>query len=154
MVSIDPGHVHNGTVWWSKHKQGWQPDRVAELFPSQLFKDLASRLGMGQLDLVVCEEFRLYPKMASDQGYSIMPTCEVIGVIKYLAKAAGIPIVMQPASIKVPTMARAKAARLTMVSTSQQKGQHCLDAELHGVYWLATNGRFDLAVADRSRDVL
>lgn len=131
-ISIDPGDQHCGLVYWENN----QPVLIQEFQPEEMYRWLdGGRLAASHL---VVEEYRLYPGLALQQGYSTMPTCEVIGVLKYLAGRWDIPIVMQPASIKKPTRARTNAGGKQLESVLQGKGGHCADAELHGIYYILT----------------
>ena len=78
-------------------------------------------------DVLVVEDFRLYPGKAKFLGYNDMPSAQVIGVLKYLAAKYDIPLVLQMAHIKEHVPADLK----------EIKGDHMRDAVRHGVYYLA-----------------
>jgi len=88
----------------------------------------------GKWGVVVVEEFRLYPAHAKAQAWSSFGTVEVIGVLKEWCRREGIPIVLQPASIKRPTTAILKSHGTTMMSRGN--GGHAKDAELHGWHYI------------------
>lgn len=80
---------------------------------------------------VIIEEYRLYPDLLQQQGYSKVQTVEVIGVIRYLCGLAGVEMIEQGASIKKPAFAVMKARGFEW-----PKGldQHAKDAVAHGYY--------------------
>ena len=51
-------------------------------------------------DIIVLERFNLYPGMAKSLAWNSFYPCEVIGVIKYMAMTADVPIVEQAPSVK------------------------------------------------------
>jgi hypothetical protein len=142
MVSIDPGEVHCGTAFWL----GAKCYDVVEYSPGGLFASMEKWLRHDSVDVIVVEEFRLYPNKANEQSYSSMGTPEVIGVIKYLVarfgKDGSVKLVFQPATIKKPTRAMMKAKRIGNRAVTEGKGGHCSDAVLHGqrYLWRGTMG--------------
>ena len=128
ILAIDPGERHCGTAYGHSYCEGVQEYDQPGLF------DLVERwIEKGALDLIVLEEYRLYPWKLQEQGFSEVRTVEAIGVIKYLAERGGVPVIMQPALIKKPTAARMKAAGVKLLSRG--RGPHCRDAELHLYYY-------------------
>lgn len=65
------------------------------LTPQQLY-DKLERLS-GQLYHLVLERYSLYPWMAREQGYSELLTAQCVGVVKYIAGKAGVPVTLQDA---------------------------------------------------------
>lgn len=51
-------------------------------------------------DVIVLERFNLYPGMAKSLAWNSFYPCEVIGVIKYIAMSADVPIIEQAPSVK------------------------------------------------------
>jgi len=133
MFAIDPGEVHCGTATFV----GKDCFEVQEFSPARLFLELESLLRTDMLDVVVMEEFRLYPGKANEQSFSQIKTVEVIGVIRYLvARWSGALLVQQPALIKKPTRARMKALGIGNRAVTERKGGHCADAVLHGQHYI------------------
>lgn len=126
--AIDPGDPHCGVAKF----MGEKCVAAEELVPWELLGALERQLARGQLDEVVCEEWRLYPQGASVMIGSPMPTVEVIGVIRWLCKRAEVPLTMQPASIKRPTERILRTHGVKMMSRGA--GPHARDAEIHGWY--------------------
>lgn len=89
-------------------------------------------MGSYEPDVVVIEQFRLYPYAARSKVWSDFPTVEVIGVIKYLAERHSIPFVMQSAAdVKV----------INLVYTKQKKGdRHAYSALRHALLYLRRQG--------------
>ena len=48
-------------------------------------------------DVIVAEQYRLYPRMASVQAFSTVVAARVLGAIEYIAEKRGIPLFEQPA---------------------------------------------------------
>lgn len=132
MMSIDPGAVHCGTANWLDASCY----HVEEFLPGALFVALQRALTAKALDVVVCEEYRLYPWKSAEQGFSTVETCEVIGVIKYLCALHGVELVMQSATIKKPTEGHMRAKKIPNKAVKMKAGGHCKDAVLHGQHYL------------------
>jgi hypothetical protein len=121
VFSIDPGEKHQGTAYFINGKCQWAIECTKEV--------LYNRIVNLKIDQIVVEEYRLYPWLASQQGFSTMPTIEVIGVIKWLSSQRGISVNMRPAM-------ELKAAKAHFAGQTIAKNDHALDAELHGMMWL------------------
>jgi len=131
MMAIDPGDVHCG---WALFEDG-QCYKVGTFIPEDLLNMVTDMLADGDIDVLVVEEYRLYPDKAKTQSYSDFPTVETIGALKYLARTRGILIVMQPAAAKRPATGFASAMKIPMLSYQKGQSRHAKDAELHGIYW-------------------
>jgi hypothetical protein len=127
-VAIDPGEVHCGVALFL----GADCYDCYEGRPATVTDTVQMWVESRAIDELVVESFHLYPGKAHQQSFSQMFTCEVIGVMRWLARGGGVPFITQPASIKKPTSAilRAKGIKLKSVG----KGQHVTDAEWHGWY--------------------
>lgn len=93
----------------------------------------------GAVDVLVVEEFRLYEDKAAVQIGSTMPTCEVIGVIKYLWRTVpgeAVDLVLQGAGIKEGCQKILRRKGVVSLAKSRKAGGHAYDAELHGQYYL------------------
>lgn len=153
-LAVDPGDVHQGTGYF---EIDWSYNRVTDVGDPTLIRhwtrDLKSDplfrlVEESPLDAVIIEEYRLYPELAREQGYSDFQTTQNIGVLKYICDRRGIPYFMQGASIK--KKARRIGERLEfpgsirMIGTGRSKyrgwdfdgpSQHERDATAHGVWW-------------------
>lgn len=160
VIAIDPGEVHCGVALF---EDGLCAD-TWEMGPAALLKWLKRMLRAQCVDVLVVEQFRLYPWMAEQQSFSSLPTVEVIGVLRYLwategCKSADSVVVRQardsggktvrgatalewvtwvenPATIKEPCDGICKAKGITLVSDTLKRSGHARDAELHGHYYL------------------
>ncbi len=152
LLAIDPGAVHNGLAYFELYPQEHKLTRwwTRDLSPEALTDFLEQTVT--QFDVVVVEEFRLYPELAREQGYSDFPTVEMIGVIKYLCKRANVKVVMQGASIKrksrrigertgFPGKVRSLGAGRNRYTgwDYQAPSQHERDATAHGAWHVFTN---------------
>lgn len=144
IIAIDPGEIHNGLARWRFEREAgggpWRPELLGsqELSPDGLIDTVESEIGA--VDALVVEEFRLYPWMAREQGYSGFPTVERIGVLRYLARQAGVAFVLQGASVKKMAVQNAQGYGFPLRKLQggrmdfPGRNQHCRDAEAHG-FW-------------------
>lgn len=148
-LPIDPGDVHQGVSYFEIECElpgNWTLWRhwTRDLNRKGLFELLET----AALDAVMLEEFRLYPEMARNQGYSDFKTSQIIGAVVYICESRGIPVYLQGASLKK------KARRIgedlgfpgkeRWIGTGRGRywgwdfeapSQHERDATAHGVYW-------------------
>lgn len=110
IFAVDPGEVYCGFAWVRLYRAaphqcdcpfGCSSDGAVRIRhcvtfspPLELFNYLEANLR--HAGVLVIEEFRLYPWMARQQGFSTFGTSETIGVCKWLARRAQVPVVMQP----------------------------------------------------------
>lgn len=136
-LTVDPGEVHVGTVLWD----GTEPVRAQEMHPDQFVDWFVSACGRRELELVVYEIFMLYGHKKDVQLGSTFGTAELIGVIKHVARRAGIPAVGYQASAHKqlyrlkefkPPVKPLRAWR------SYGHGSHTKDAECLGLYHIRT----------------
>lgn len=128
VLSFDPGKTTGYTVLDTDEKhpvvgsfKGWQlaDSLIASYAP----------------DVVVIEQFRLYPAAAKHKVWSDFPTVEVIGVIKYCAELRDIPVIMQSA---------ADVKTINLVYTRQKRGdRHAYSALRHALLYLRRQGLND-----------
>jgi hypothetical protein len=134
IIALDPGEKHCGFAQFGygtpNPSPQWHMNVTYELSPGEMFHLLETCKVPGTL--VVFEEYRLYPWLLQEQGYSEVPTAERIGVIKYLCDKRRLAREQQSASIKKPT------AGVMRVLGIEQTGpnQHCRDAEMHGWHFI------------------
>lgn len=126
LLAIDPGEKHNGFAMWNS---GDLTD-TDTLGPDD-FVDFLWHYP-NRWDQIVMEEYRLYPWLLQQQGFSAVETVEIIGVVKHLARQRGWPVEMQPASIKKPAEGITRTRGIRLVGRTR----HARDAELHGWYWI------------------
>lgn len=140
--AVDPGDKHVGVTALLIDDYEIVPLQSWTLEPDTWYQALTRIIVKQWVDVLVCEEYRLYPWMARQQGYSDFPTAQAIGVTNYLCKQAGIPVVMQGASIKELSIAvcRGKGIPLRKLPSGKEelpgRNQHERDSMAHG-YWYA-----------------
>lgn len=138
VIAIDPGGAHVGWCEALVFDDGVvDVDHIAELTP-QGATHAAERV-FPNADVVVIESFRLYPDKAKMLVGSEMETSQLIGVLKYLARKHGCKLVMQPASIKVPTESLMRHRGVRHSAITQRVGGHAKDAETHLFQYLYRN---------------
>lgn len=144
LVAIDPGGVHVGVAGFSYGDDPAVCVRAIELNPEQTEDMLWGMCAGAALDRLVIETWRLFPDMAPKLSGSDMPTSQLIGSLRWMARQHGIPVVMQEPTIKLPTISLLRAAMVPLRSVREHKGGHAKDAELHGWCWLVRARRTGL----------
>lgn len=101
----------------------------------------------GEYDLIVFEDWRLYPHMAKEMRGSTFPSVQFIGMVKLAAWRAGTALATQGASIKKIADARMKVEapdlhELVTRKVTHDDG-HDQDAIRHLYYWVWKNGGAD-----------
>lgn len=153
VLAIDPGHTC-GVAIVRLGKTVQVPNTVESVSPGHVVDLLERPTVPGrEWDIVIVEEFRLYPWLARSQAFSDFKTVEVIGVIKYLTAKHNLPLYMQQAGIKKEARSLAEDHGWPMVERSLGSGkgkyrgpdfdfrgqQHGRDALAHAVYWAWRN---------------
>lgn len=147
LVSVDPGGAHVGVCCFGRDEAGkWACFWAAEMTPLQFEDWLSEQMVYSTIDILVVEQFTLYPDKAMAQTGSDMPTSQLIGVIKYIHRhMAGVAarwprpdveLVLQPASIQKPTLGILKRRKVQSTAKKMRAGEHALSAELHGYYYI------------------
>lgn len=151
--AVDPGV----TVGFAKLQIRPRPHKIKfwadAVHPGELFAALEERNLFYRPDFIVMEEFRLYPWLASSQGFNTFPAIEVIGVIKYLAAKVDTEVFMQKATVMREGRAAANRHGVPMVQRKLGSGKgaykgwdfdipgppHPRDALAHGFWWAFNN---------------
>lgn len=130
ILAVDPGDAHVGVAIWrpGNHTAALEHDADTWL---PLFAAIAPHI-----DLVVVEEFRLYPGKAPALSWSPMKTAEMIGAMRWIAACNDLTLVLQGADIKIPTRRQCIARGIQWKS---RRSGHASDATLHLWYYLLRN---------------
>ena len=131
IIAVDPGDKHVGIAEWDLSRgryemRSWEIDADKALA-------WIDRLLTSGVQALVIEEFKLYKGKATAQAGSNMLTSEMIGALKWIASVYKVPVVLQPAAIKVPTRAQCVARNLEW---KDRRSNHASDARLHAFYYL------------------
>lgn len=139
LIAIDPGDKHVGVAFFT----GQGCYLVQEMTPDELCDLMWVWMDTASVDTLVVEKFQLYPDKAKEQSYGEMLTSQLIGRIKEIVRRTMtttgliVPIIEQPASIKQPTFKQLRARKIQSIAKRDKvPGQHVLDAEAHGWYYL------------------
>lgn len=132
-LAIDPGEVHCGIAVFKSGRAAWSTCTVDQ---PTLFDTVRDALVRRATDVVVCEEYRLYPWLLQQQGFSPVTTVEAIGVVRYLCVQHAMRFVLQPATIKKPTFGIIKKRGIALIG----KTQHERDAEAHAWHFYLNGG--------------
>jgi hypothetical protein len=142
LLAIDPGAVHIGTALFADDTCVKVEERAPDSFDWWLWGTL------NDIDIVVCEDFQLWPETAQRKAWSRLAEVKCIGhveaVIAMFAVIACHPVelVMQSPSCQQVAEAQAQARHVTL--RSRGSGPHCKSAELHGYYHLWRTGKAKL----------
>lgn len=131
LVAIDPGEKHCGVAVWEQGKGAWSQLQPYEVDPYALFYMIAGYEPHGKVT-VVMEEYKLYPWLLQQQGFSAVKTVETIGVVRWLCHCRDWTLVEQSATIKKPATGFMQTKGIEFRGTNQ----HMRDAEMHGWYWI------------------
>lgn len=148
-LAIDPGDKHQGVAYFEIDISVGEGRSVKRWWTRDLSRaSLIKLVEDASVDALVVEEFRLYPEMAREQGYSDFATPKMIGVLEYLADVRNIPIYLQGASLKRKSRRIGERSgfpgkvRMLGAGRSRYRGwdfdgpsQHERDATAHGVWW-------------------
>ncbi len=148
-ISVDPGETAGWTLW---EGETWVDAGMEPLwsFASAVFTavfedsevipllddELVSKFH--GIQMIVCEDFRLYPFEAKSGAldWDQFRTVRLIGALHLIAKMGGLKFELQPAKIKAEAMAAgAKAFFLKPV----YENRHANDATMHGVFYIAVS---------------
>lgn len=136
LLAVDPGDVHVGLALFEDDAEDWHIVSAWEEQPDEAADTVVRFIVEEKLDVLVVEEFRLYPWKAQQQAFSQMKTAELIGALRLIHRWYGQECqwVEQGASIKKPTQAILR--RLEIKKAPGSKGQHVVDAQLHGWHFI------------------
>lgn len=141
IMTVDPGDRHVGVaVWEYLDPSGWHCAIAIERTPLEFERELIDAMEKGLVGVVVIEDFRLDGSLAAKLAGSRMETAKLIGVVEYLGRHYGVPVVLQDRQIKTPTRNILRARKTKSRARMSKAGDHAFDAELHGHYYLAQQG--------------
>lgn len=99
-------------------------------------KGLTELLDVHQPEVVLFEEYRLYPWKAQSQSFSNLPTARLIGALELLCEQRQLPLIGQTAQQAKGVIDDAKLKELHLYQTSKR---HANDAIRHAVYAFCCN---------------
>lgn len=123
LLSLDPGAEHTG---WAIVDVDTKTCPISGTLPT--WHGLDALFTIHAPDIVVYEEFRLYPAMAKAKSFGTLSEIETIGVLKYLCEEYKVPIVAQKASCKEHVALPRQVAGV--------RGPHARDALKHALYYI------------------
>lgn len=132
-ITVDPGEDTGWAEWTGSELAAAHTDKGWE------FVDiLHAHILEGHVpDVVVCEDWKIYPWKANELAWDGCRTARFIGAITFLCRVHGIEFVLQPAKIKEVAQ---KAGADHLYSHPLHENRHQNDAIQHGVFYLATRG--------------
>lgn len=151
VVAIDPGDRHVGVALFCKVDDVWCCEDAYQTEPAVFLRWLSSVLSSDSTRslAVVYEQFRLYADAALSLTGSTFETAQMIGVIRFLVEThnegrgfgASVLLVEQRADVKKPTAGVLRALGLSLRARAAKRkhpgwGDHAVDAELHGAFFI------------------
>lgn len=127
-LAVDPG---NSTGWATFNDTG----DVVGFGTCVTRNSVYEKLAEAAPELIIMEDYRLYPWKAKEQSWSGFETVRIIGAVEYYAYLHNAKVVLQEPSIKGIGY---KWAGLT--KPKNHALSHETDAYVHGVYYLQSNG--------------
>lgn len=129
-VALDPGE----TTGWAKFDADGEIVAYGQYVQMDQVKWLTQNV-TDSVKTVIVEDYRNY-SWQKQARWSRNQTSKNIGAIEMLCSMRGIPVVLQPANIKVIGYKWAGLGE----APSNHNISHQYDAVAHGVYWLTTSG--------------
>lgn len=127
-LALDPGD----TTGWAGFKENGDVDGFGDLFSKE---DVYEMLNRNRPDVVICEDYFLYPWLAKEQSWSPFDTVRIIGAVEFWCWDNDKLLVLQKPDIKGIAYKWAG-----LVKPNNKKMTHQTDAYVHGVYYLQKNG--------------
>lgn len=127
ILALDPGGTCGWSIW-----VGTELEEMGQDPPAEFFKVLRRELERG-IDVVVYERYVLRANASRAMIGSEFEVVQVIGVVRYLCKEAGVVCIGQmPAQRMFFTNERLKE-----MGVYRRGAPHALDSVRHGLYYLA-----------------
>jgi len=141
-ISIDPGESTGWALWDSGNLVEASTDILWDVIDnlcgvSSIRENPELELQFPKIDLIVMEDWALYPWKLKELGWDKCRTARGIGAIELICRVSGIELVLQPAAIKKGAVA-AGAEELFLKPLHENR--HANDAIMHGVFYMARNG--------------
>lgn len=139
-VSIDPGESTGWALWKGGDLVEASTDSLWDVIDGLsgvAGLSAAAEIKWPKLDLIVMEDWALYPWKLKELGWDKCRTARGIGAIELIARLSSIQLVLQPAAIKKGAVA-AGAEELFLKPLHENR--HANDAIMHGVFYMARNG--------------
>jgi len=142
MLSLDPGETTGYAILKASDKQTIKygeetTDMVIKTGELKLWYGLENLIQESMCDVIVYEQFKLYPWKAKQKHWSTFPTAQVVGVIKFLAEQFEIPILGHGADAKD----HFDDKKLKWANLYKGKSPHERDAIRHGLYTIDFDDR-------------
>lgn len=166
LFALDPGNINQGCASGLIEGGDLYIGQTMNIrHRTELWDELVTQHQNG-VQLVIVEEFRLYPEMARQQGYSDFMTTQVIGSVRFMSEYLDwFPFTLAKAEFKAKARRIGERAGLPgsirMLGSGrtkyrgwdfQAKTQHERDAIAHLVYWVFRNEASPLYERDLKKE--
>ncbi len=134
IISIDPGESSGVVVCTvDGHMDTFT---IIDHRTISLWRGFECMLDEHQPDVIVAEQFRLYPQMARTQAFSTMVAPQVLGAVREIAERKGMPVIEQAANIGTKLQMPVHAAK----ELRKLKTEHEKDAAKHAYAYCLSQG--------------
>lgn len=152
ILAVDPG-ITTGyafTEWDMSNKLPMEvpfytklPEDKIKRYQGKYHRDFENLMLKYNPDVIVMENFRIYPSKAKSLIGDEMETSQVIGIVKYIAHKKQVPVILQMASQAKKAFPREKLERLGINPSQNDEVRHSGDAVKHLLYFIQFNSRKD-----------
>lgn len=135
-VSVDPGAgpTRKGMTGWAIFDEDGNCLEYGQAKESE-FNAVFDKLLHSNVVTCIVEDYRNHPWM-KQKGFGRNETSKLIGKLEMLCELRGIPLALQPNTVKPVGYMWAGLKK----APSNHAISHQYDAVAHGVYWLQSNG--------------
>lgn len=153
-LAVDPGEDVGWSLWngtqsvaasttkmWPFADGVWAElnGEESELSDASLVREgVDPELNSGPLELIVCEDFRIYPWAAKSLAWDQVRTARLIGALTFMSRVFELDFVLQGAKIKERAVA---GGAEELFYHPLHENRHQNDSLLHGVFYAQTELR-------------
>jgi len=150
ILAIDPGETTGWSfmVWDTRYRLPMKIPEYEKLEEQTLergqfafYDEFENLISTKEPGVIVIEEFRIYSTKAKSLIGDDLKTSQTIGVMKYIAKEYGVPVIMQSAGQAKKAFTMEKLTELGIDTSRADHIRHSQDALRHLLYFIQFNCR-------------
>lgn len=100
ILAVDPGEDTGYSVWDGEHFIDGGTEKLWTFADLVWYGQEDKQSLFYKIEVIVCEDFRIYPWAAKDLAWDQVRTARLIGALTFMARVKGWEFVLQPAKIK------------------------------------------------------
>ncbi len=131
VLAFDPGHHHLGWAFFENGEFLTNGESYEPLLANLNW--LSVFIPRARPDVIVVEEYRIYPSHLAEHSRSDVPTLRMIGAIQMIGLQLEVPVVLQSAAVGKGFVTDEK---LKAWGLGPWKSPHATDATRHGLHYL------------------